>query len=415
MAQTANGESHNMTEAGTLTGLKVVELGSFVAAPYATKLLADQGADVVKIEPNLGDLARRVGPFPGDIPHPEKSGFFLYLNHNKLGVTLDVSMPTGRDILKRLLKDADVLVEANPPRVMEELGLDYKALSQVNPRLIVTSITAWGQSGPYRDRKACDLTCSAAGNVAYGVGSPDREPLAMPFWQGDHQAGLNAAGATMAAVLARDRTGTGQRVDIAEAEVLACNFAGMYVPTYVFQGITGDRKGFRSGLGLFPQTILKCKDGWICLNAPQLEQWIRFVKLMGEPEWSKQPRYRNRRAMGEEYPDDVEALMAPWFAERTKKEIFDACREAHTPFAPVRTVEDLLNDPQLAHRRYFAEVRHPEAGTWKYPSAPFKLSATSISIRWPAPRLGEHNEEVYCGRLGFSRMDLVDLRRAGVV
>ncbi len=404
-----------MSEAGTLAGLKVVELGSFVAAPYATKLLADQGAEVVKIEPPLGDLARRVGPFPGDIPHPEKSGFFLYLNHNKLGVTLDIGVPTGRDILKRLLKDADILVEANPPRVMQELGLDYKALGQVNPRLIVTSITAWGQSGPYRDRKASDLTCEAAGNVAYGVGFPEREPLAMPFWQGDHQAGLNAAGATMAALLARDKSGKGQHVDISEVEALACIFAGMYVPTYVFQGITGDRKGFRSGLGLFPQTILKCKDGWICLNAPQLEQWIRFVKLMGEPAWSKEQRYRNRRAMSEEYPEEVEALLAPWFAERTKKEIFNACREAHTPFAPVRTVEDLLKDAQLAHRRYFMEVKHPEAGTWTYPSAPFKLSEAPGGVWRPAPRLGEHNEEVYCERLGFSRMDLVDLRRAGVV
>ncbi|MBI4308628.1 MAG: CoA transferase [Chloroflexi bacterium] len=404
-----------MTTEGTLTGLKVVELGSFVAAPFGAKLLADQGADVVKVEPPGGDLARRIGPWPGDVPHPEKSGLFLYLNHNKLGVTLDVRAPTGRDILKRLLQGADVLVEASPPKVMEELGLDYVSLSRLNPRLIVTSITPWGQSGPYRDHKGYDLNCVAAGNVAYGVGYPDREPLAMPFWQGDHQAGLSAAGATVAALFARDRTGKGQHVDVAEAEVMACFFAGMYVPTYVFQGITGNRLGWRSGLGLFPQTILKCKDGWICLNAPQLEQWIRFVKLMSEPEWTKDPRYRNRRAMGEEYPAEVEALLAPWFESRTKEEIFNACRQAHIPFAPVRTVDDLLADPQLRHRDFFVEVEHPEAGTWIYPSTPFKLSEAPPRIRRPAPRLGEHNEEVYCGRLGYSRRDLTDLRRTGVI
>ena len=203
-------------------GLKVVEWGNLVSAPYCAKLFADLGAEVMKIErPDIGDEARQHGPFPEDIPNQEKSGLFLSLNTNKLGITLNLESEKGKDILKRLLKDADVFVENNPPQLMVELGFDYNSLSGINPRLIMASITPFGQTGPYRDYKAYELNCSAAGGVLVGVGYPDREPLKLPLSQGSYQAGASAATAIMIALLARDKINEGQYIDISEAEVWA--------------------------------------------------------------------------------------------------------------------------------------------------------------------------------------------------
>ena len=174
-------------------GLKVVEYGNLVSAPYCTKLLAGLGAEVIKVEmPGVGDEARKHGPFPNDTPHTERSGLFLSLNSNKLGITLNLDTQAGRNILKKLLEDADVFVENNAPKHMEELGLDYASLEKINPRLIMASITPFGQSGPYRDYKAYDINCAAAGGVSIGIGYPDREPLALPLSQGDYQAARSA-------------------------------------------------------------------------------------------------------------------------------------------------------------------------------------------------------------------------------
>lgn len=401
-----------------LSGLSVIEFGSFISAPHCTKLLADLGAEVIKVEPpGSGDESRHHGPFPGDIPHPERSGLFLNLNTSKLGVTLNPGTVAGKEILLRLLEKADVFVENNPPPLMQELGLDYASLRNVNPYLVVTSITAFGQTGPYKDWRGYDINCAALGGIAWGTGRPDREPLALPLFQCHYQAAVAAAVATISAVLARDLTGQGQHIDISEAEVLATLHRGSQVATYIQRGTmeaSAKRYGNRRSTP-YPICLLPCKDGYVCVLGPQLQQWIRFVELMGTPEWSKNPRYRNRRAMGEEYPEEVDALLAPWLMARTKEEIFALAMEHGIPIAPVKTVDEEVNDAHLRERGFIVELDRQEVGTLRYPGAPFKLSETPWEMSRSAPLLGEHNETVYRGFLGYSREDLVRLRNEGAI
>lgn len=400
-----------------LSGLKIVEYGRFISAPYCTKMMADMGAEVIKIEePVRGDESRDYGPFPGDIPHPERSGLFLYLNTNKLGITLNVKTATGLAILEELLKEADVFVENNPPKLVSQIVLDYVKLKELNPRLIVTSITPYGQTGPYKDYKAYPINCCALGGVSQSIGHHWREPLTAPISQGHYQAGISGTAATMVAILARDVTGRGQHIDIAEADVWATYHVGFGITIYAFGVKDNLRKGYIGGGWTYPaRRVIPCKDGYMTLCAPQLKQWLRFLDLMGTPEWTQNPRYRDRHAMEDDYPEEVDALLAPWFLERTKKELFELFEKNAIPFAPLYDMADEVNDVHLKEREFFATIYSNETGNLKYPGAPYKFSKTPWALNHPAPLLGEHNEEIYCGRLGYSKKDLVDLRRAGVI
>jgi len=397
-------------------GLKVVEWGNLISAPYCAKLFADLGAEVIKVEkPHTGDKARQHGPFPEDIPNQEKSGLFLWLNTNKLGITLNLETKKGRDILKRLLEDVDVFVENNSPRLMVEFGLDYNSLLGINPRLIMASITPFGQTGPYRDYKAYELNCSAAGGVLVGVGYPDREPLDLPLSQGGYEAGIGAATAIMIALMARKRIGRGQYIDISEAEIWADLHVGVNVLTFMYRGITGIRRGTHGGYFLYPNEILPCKDGYVALTCPQLAQWQRFLELMGNPEWAQNPRYRNRRAMHEEYPDEVNALLIPWLKEHTMEELFQLCLKQRIPLVPIYRINELMNHPHLKQCNFFIEFDHPEAGRLKYTAGPCRFSVTDWQIERPAPLLGEHNELIFSQRLGYSSHELAKLAREGVI
>jgi len=400
-----------------LQGVRVIELGDYISAPFCARLLADLGAEVIKIEPpEGGDSSRRNGPFPGDEPNAESSGLFLFLNTGKLGITLDINTQTGREMFLRLLGDADVLIENHPPAFMERLKLDYQSIVEQFPRLVFTSVTPFGQTGPYREYIGYDLNIQAAGGISIGIGIPDQRPLAIPLSQADFMAGLAGAASTLIALLARDVTGRGQLVDVAGSQVLSVLISFVYfLPNFIYRGVAGARKGRRGGEAYFPNTIMPCKDGFVCLYPLQLEQYLRFLELIGNPDWQENPRYRNRRAMAEEYPDEAEALIAPWFRERTKEEIFKLCLEARVPCAPVRTIEEIVNDLHLKERSFFVEVDHPVAGKQTHPRPPFRLSRTPGDIGGPAPLLGQHNFDIYCGKLGLSQEELGRLRMAGIV
>ncbi len=398
-----------------LSGLKVVEYGSFVSAPYCAKLMADLGAEVIKVEDaGRGDESRRFGPFPDDIPHLEKSGLFLYLNTNKLGVTLDVKVRTGQKIMRELLRDVDVFVENSSPKLMADLGLDYEGLKALNPRLIVTSITPYGKTGPYRDYKGYAINTAALGGQSMRTGEPNRAPLSPPLSQSHYQSGAMAAAATFSAVFARMATGLGQQVDISESEVWATIHLGHGVHLGVFEGRKSIRSGHRT-ISVYPWCILSCKDGYMCLIAIQGFQWKRFLEAMGSPEWMADPRFRDRIAMAWQYADEVDSLVQTWLLDHTKDEIFQICREKQITFAPVRSVAEVAHDPHFEARGYFVEADRKYAGTLRYPGAPYKLSETPWELGSPAPTLGQHNEDIYSGRLGFSGEDLVRLRRAGVI
>jgi len=399
-----------------LADLKVVEWGNFVSAPYCTKLLAEMGAEVIKIEaPNNGDESRRYGPFPDDCPDAEKSGLFLYLNTNKLGITLDPSKKTGKEILVKLLQSADIFVENQPPDLVKELELDFDHFKMLNSRIIVTSIAPFGQNGPYRNWKGYDINCCALGGIARTIGYPQREPLTPPLNQGHYQAGLMAAIATLLALFARDKNGKGIHVDISEAECWATFHIGMGIQPFIEEGRVRKRSGHFSPHRPYPDTVLPCKDGYVCIDTPQNRQWKRFLEVMGNPQWSKDSIFEDRINTADEHWEKADAYLSEWLTGYTKEEIFDLCQRNRIPAAPVRTVEEVVKDIQLRERGYFIEIDHPIAGKLKYPGTSYQFSLTPSIVRMPAPSLGEHNQHILCNRLGFSKSDLVALRKCEVI
>jgi crotonobetainyl-CoA:carnitine CoA-transferase CaiB-like acyl-CoA transferase len=405
-----------MLSSRTLAGLRVIEVGSYITAPYCSKLMADLGAEVTKIEdPAIGgDPARQYGPFPGDVPHPEKSGLFLWLNTNKRGVTLNLRSRLGRQIFGKLLSSAEVLVHNVSPSEQGTLGFEYDDLHRLHPTLVVTAITAFGRGGLYRAHRAQEINCQAAGGLCVATGEPHREPLMMPLSMGAYQAGASAAGASLVATLLARQSGEGRFVDISEVEVLANNHVGTHLLNYIYRGVGGIRRGHHGGYFYYPCACLPCKDGHVCLLAPQSTQWIKFVEIMGTPEWSKEPRYRNRRKMAEEYAEEVDALLLPWLRERTKEEIFSLAMTHHLPFAPEKTLDEVAGDPQLADRKFYYLLSHPEAGTLSYPGAAYEIDGSSRESHG-APLLGEHNTQIYGDGLGYSKREQERLREFGVI
>ena len=407
---------HSQTAQGPLAGVRVIEWGSLVSAPFCGKVLGELGADVIKIEPpGEGDEGRTRGPFPGGVPHPEQSGLFLFANLNKRAITLDVASVEGRRILGQLLDSADIFVENQPLPLIQSMGLGYESLKDSNPGLVVAAISPYGRTGPYKSYKGTDLTANAMSGLSFGTGHPHREPLTTPLHQASYLAGVGAAFASIVALLGRDLTGRGQSVDVAEAQVIGTLLTGYHLPTYIYRGVAGFRSGNRMRLGLFPNCVLPCRDGYICIDAPQMEQYRRFLDLLGEQDWMETPRYRDRRAMSDQYPEEAEALIAPWFMERTKQEILQACLASRIPCVPVQTFDEALEDPQLTYRQFFADVDHESAGRFRYPGLPYRFSGPSPRLVRPAPRLGQHNEEVLGGELGISGADRDRMYREGTI
>jgi crotonobetainyl-CoA:carnitine CoA-transferase CaiB-like acyl-CoA transferase len=374
---------------GALAGLRVVELGEFIAVPTCGKLLADLGAEVVKIEPPGGDSARRYGPYPGGRPNPEVSGLFLNLNTSKRSVVLDLEQPQACQRARDLLREADVLIEGLRPGRIAELGFGWAALHELNPGLILVSITSFGQDGPYRDFAAYDITTSAAGGISYSTGAPDREPLPLPLSQGHQFAGLAGAMAALFADNYRRQTGRGQWLDISEAECWATFLAGVGVQPFVAEGRIRRRTGHRAGQRPHLDATLPCKDGYVTIDPPQRRMWERFLELLGNPEWAQDRRFARPLEMTGEYADEVETNLAPWLTSHTKREIFEACRGRRIPAAPVHTIKEVVEHEHLQARGYFVQADHPVAGTHTYPGAPYQFSRTPWHLHSPAPLLGQ--------------------------
>jgi crotonobetainyl-CoA:carnitine CoA-transferase CaiB-like acyl-CoA transferase len=375
-----------------LEGLRVVECGELVAAAYASKLLADLGADVVKVEPPSGDGARRRGPFPGGTPDPERSGLFLYLNTNKRGVALDLRQTADRDRFRALARGADLLLHNVPPADMAAHGLDYAALSALNPRLVMTSITPYGLDGERRDWQATDLTLWSAGGIAYlnggGHEAEDLPPLKPYGLQAEFQGGVNAAVAALGALLARRRTGRGQHVVVSIQQALAA-ILELTFEYWPYQGLIASRLGRKP---IQPLDFLACRDGWIFICCVEEHQWQEFVRMIGSPEWASLELFADRLSRGANW-DALKLFLQEWASEQSVAEVYQAAQQRRIPFAPVSTMGDLLAAPHLNARGFFATLDVPGARI-TVPGAPYKLSATPWAIRRPAPRLGEHTAEV---------------------
>ena len=396
-----------------LSGLRVLEIGSMLSAPYCGKLLADAGARVIKLEsPADGDSSRRYGPWPSDVPHPERSGLFLYLNSNKEGITANLETPTGRSIMRRLAASSDVLVHNVPPADMERLGLDYDALADDNPNLVMASISPWGLSGPWRDHKAYDINLAAAGGICEGLGEADREPLSFGTPEVGYFAGMAAASSIVMALLARETHG-GQHIDIAEAETMAGLYNGPEALMAVYQWRVTRRTGHHALDFPYPNCILRCKDGHIFVGSPEGRQWGRLLQIMGRPEWSQEQRFRNRTAMNNLYADEVDGYVEEWLADYTKAELLDIALEHRIPLAPVRTYDEVRADPSLAD--LFVVIERDDTGPVAYPGVAYRLSDADVAPPAPAPTLGQHNQAVLCNELGYSPTELVKLYQTGII
>jgi crotonobetainyl-CoA:carnitine CoA-transferase CaiB-like acyl-CoA transferase len=398
-----------------LEGIRIIECGHNVAAAYAAKLMADMGAEVIKLEdPNHGDAARYRGPYPGHIPHPEKSGLFLYLNTNKYGVTLNLRQAAGQDIFHRLLKNADALIHDYHPTEMASLGLDYTALEKVNARLVMTSIAPFGLSGPWKDYQATDLTLWNAGGIAWlnggGPGTDDMPPLKSFGQQAGYQAGVNASIATLGALFSRLSTGEGQHVEVSAQECLM-SILELTFEFYPYMGVTASRLGQKP---IQPLDFFECKDGWIFLCCVEEHQWKNFLDLMGNPEWAGEEIFADRISRGAN-GDALKPLLQEWVQEQSVMDLYHKAQARRVPIAPVSTMGDLFANDHLKARGFFATITHPETGPLRYPGALYQFSETPWEIRRPAPLLGQHNDEIYCGRLKLNKQQVADLKESGVI
>jgi len=397
-----------------LDGLKVIEYGNFISAPFCAKILADLGAEVIKIEePCCGDDSRRQAPFLNDIPSLENSGLFQYLNMNKLGITLNPASATGTKIFSELLKSADVFLENNSPEKMKKLKLSYSPIKQINPRIIMTSITPFGQTGPYKNYESCELISAHMGGVGYismREGDISKEPIKLPAHLFSFQAGLSAAVATLSSIFRQTTTGLGEHLDVSEQESVIQNLNSS-IARYAYAGQIMART---DAAGHAPFHILPCKDGFVCAAFVEEAEWRRFVEVMGHPEWADNELFKDFASRAK-YWDALKPLIIEWTMQYTEEEIYRRSQENTVPLGAVRTAHQVLQDKQMAARQFFVDINRKDTGKLTFPGVPYRFSEIQREKPVAAPLLGQHNEEIYCGRMGYTRGDLARFKEAGVI
>ena len=388
-------------------GVRVLELAEGISGPYAGRWLAALGADVVKVERTTGDPSRAFGPWPGDIPHDETSGLFLYLNGDKRSVTLNLDTSDGREILRELAASAEVIIESFEPGYLAERGLDYAALSDGNDAMVLISITPFGQTGPNANLPATELTLYAASGQMWLTGHPERSPLKNGGSQPSYQAGLNAFSAISAAYFGAVMHGQGSYIDLSVQETYA-GMAEAFHTRASQLGIESQRSGnnLNALWGLY-----EIADGYggICAlprNYPAFAEAVGIPELQDERFSDPSQRLLNN--------DELMAILYGWFAGQTREGLLEMGIKHRVPFGFVATVEDLANSEHLQSRDFFAQLDDEQAGSLTYPGRLWLSSAHDWKMG-RAPLLGEHNVDVIHGELGYEREDLVRLRELDAI
>ncbi len=393
---------------------------------FCTKTLAAMGAEVIKVEPPSGDPTRRLGPFFHDEPDPEKSLHWLTYNLNKKSITLDVETATGQDIFKKLVKTADFLVETFQPGYLKKLGLDYAQLSQLNPRLIHTAITPFGSTGPYANFKGSNLVCSALSGYLMLCGDPDRPPVQITTPVAYIEGGLQAAAATLVADWYRQETGEGQYIDVSIQEVLMDQILPVslvwramgVIPHRARAGAVVPGKSGARGPGVF-----QCKDCFIVASTTidrgrrPLRDWLGSEGMAGrlfDKEWD--PIFVEGGPATAEQKKYIDELFQAFALNHTGDELMWEGQKREVQVVKIHTVRDVVENPHSQHTGYFVDVDHPELGTKiKFPGSPFKSDVISWEYPRRAPRLGEHNEDIYVTELGYSPQELAILKEGGII
>jgi crotonobetainyl-CoA:carnitine CoA-transferase CaiB-like acyl-CoA transferase len=387
-----------MTMVLPLDGLRVVECGRTSMAAYCSRLLADAGAEVVKVEPPEGDPARKRGPFPRDEADPERSGLFMLLNVNKRGVCLDLEQRNGRRDLAKLLDWAQVLVMDFQPQEAERLGLIWRRLHRRHPHLLVTSITPFGESGPYRDYHTNEHVVYNMGGLGYATpGMPDhvddigKEPPLRPSTPiAEFIAGATGTTATLFALLVTMRDGWGRHVEVSAHEAVASMVFRDVVHYSYIRLITGRRPVQTAWM---PNAVMPCKDGYVVIATPWDSLWKRLVEVMDNPEWAKMDVFQDARQRGANW-DALQIFLMEWTMRFTGDEIMQMAHGAGVPCFPAFTVNRIVGSIHERERGYFWETPIEGDGIAKIPGSPFIFSQASLYLRRPAPRLGEHNDEL---------------------
>jgi len=417
---------------GLLSGYRVLDLTDEKGL-LCGKVLGDLGADVIKVERPGGDPARNAGPFYKDRPDPEKSLFWFYTNLNKRGITLNLETPDGRDIFKRLVKTAHFVIESSEPGYMARLGLGYPGLEKVNPAIIMTSITPFGQTGPYAHYKATDIVVTAMGGLVRTLGDPGRPPVRISQPQAFFFGGIQGAVGSLMAHYWRQSTGEGQQVDVScqDAIILALMVftQNWDILRFNYKGQGGYLVQARPApLGpLRRQHIWACKDGFVAgyvqggaqegmvMSSRALTEWansLGHALELKDYDWTR----LDLGTVPQAELSGVHDTLQTFLLTRTKAEIMDEAVKRAILMASVTDAGDIVDSPQLKARDFFAQVRHPELGeSITYPGLPAKVSGMPYRVQRRAPFIGEHNDEVYIGELGFSREELAQLKASRVV
>ena len=403
-----------------LDGIRVLDLGEGIAGAYATKLFADFGAEVVKVEPPGGEALRRQGPFKDGVPGSERSGTFFWFNTNKRGVVLDLASDGAGEVFDRLVDWCDVAVETGPPGRLDALGLGWERIHARKPAVSLISITPFGLESPYRDYALSDLTLYGFAGEMYTIGTQDRAPVKMYGTAALVECGAAAATALLAAVTVSELQGIGQRVDFALADAQFNGVDRRHATTIGWE--FAQRQSLRApgpaaGIlaGVYP-----CADGYVEFSGAAL-RWDRLVAMLDGAEWAQDAKWRDpRAALQPELVEEFNAQMLPWLLARGKREVWEAARRAKVLCAPLLTVDELFADEHFRERGFWQRAEHAEQGehvelgAFELPGRPFTMPASPWLLRRGAPRLGEHTDEVL-GECGYGASELAALREVGVI
>lgn len=399
-----------MIPPASLDDIKVLDLSQGVAGPLCAKILADFGADVIKIELPEGDVARRLEPFAGNEPHPEKSLLFLLANLNKRGLKLDIRQEAGKNVLKQLARDCDVIVESFKPGYLASLGLDYESLAKENPRLVMLSVTPFGQTGPYAGWENEEIVTYALSGIMSISGLAEREPIKHGGIQSQYEGGYTGAVGVLTALYARDIHGEGQQVDLSLQDVVASTLI-IHQPLYSWAGgVAGRAPSIGRGSG----QVQPCKDGYFVWQPGGGAEWSDIAEFFALPQF-KDPKFdtltgRTKNAA------ELDELVLEATKDRTMHELFRTASEKyHMLFGIVQEPEDLANCEHLKARDFYQEVDHPVIGRIKVPFRLFNISEGAAEYRLPAPLLGQHSEEILRERLGLDDAALAKLASQGVI
>jgi CoA:oxalate CoA-transferase len=391
-----------------LAGITVIDFGQIFQGPYATLLMARAGANVIKIEPPHGEPLRR---------NPRGKGTrlaFAMLNSNKRAITLNLKSPRGRELLFEMVRRADVLLENFSPGTLDDLGVGYGVLREVNPRLIYATGTGFGITGPDRDNLAMDLTIQAASGIMSVTGDPAGPPMKAGPTLVDYMGGIHLYAAVMTALFQRERTGVGQLVEVAMQEAVYSSLASS-IEYHVRTGELPPRTGNRqAGLSTAPYNVFPTADGHVAIHIVTEGHWQNLLKAMGREDLKDHPDYATN-ADRIAHMAATEAVVTEWTSRLPKMEVFALTKRYRIPCAPVRTVPEVMNDPHMHGRGMLERIEHPELGNIVVPTSPLRLHGAAGVATIPSPLTGQHNAEVYGGWLGLPTTEIERLHEDGVI